>query len=112
MLAFIDQDTGYLEVLLPGQILLAVGMALVFAGAAVLSTANVPERQMGLAGGVMNTAMELGPTVGFTILMAVAATRGDSVDGYALAFGTAAAAYVLAALVALAVTSQPRAPQF
>lgn len=108
LLAEIDRETVYLAVFLPGQILLAIGMALAFAGAAVLSTANVPPQQMGLAGGVMNTAMELGPTIGFSVLMAVAATRADSVEGYGWAFGAAAAAYVLAALLALAVARRTR----
>ncbi|MDW5376232.1 MFS transporter [Halomonas sp. HP20-15] len=102
-LATLGHETVYLTTLMPGQMLLAVGMALTFAGSAVLVTANVPEPQMGLAGGVMNTAMELGPTVGFTLLMAVAATRADTVEGYAWAFGTAAAIYVIAAMLGLAV---------
>ena len=48
----------------------------------------------------MNTAMELGPTFGLAVLMSVAATRADVVDGYVWAFGTASAAYVLAAFMA------------
>lgn len=100
LLAGIDRDTSYALGLLPGVVLLAVGMSLMFSGSAVLSTANVPLHQMGLAGGVMNTAMELGPTVGVAALMAVAAVRTDVVDGYAWAFGTAGAVYVAAALAA------------
>lgn len=102
-LAVLDQQTAYLAVLLPAQVLLAIGMALIFSGAAVMSTDNVGPEQMGLAGGVMNTAMELGPTVGFAVLMAVAATRADTVNGYAWAFGTAAAAYGISAALALVV---------
>jgi hypothetical protein len=86
---------------LPGSVLLAIGLPLVFSGAAVLSTANVPQRQAGLAGGVMNTAMELEPTVGFALLMTVAATQADEVHGYAWAFGAAALVYV-AMVVAVA----------
>ncbi len=102
-LATLDAASGYVAVLLPGQVLLAIGMALAFSGAAVLSTAHVPPQRMGLAGGVMNTAMELGPTLGFAILMAIAATRADTVAGYALAFAAAAGSYVIAAVAALAV---------
>ena len=97
-LAVLDARTAYLAVLLPAQALLAIGVALIFSGAAVLATTNVRQEQMGLAGGVMNTAMELGPTVGFALLMAVATTRADIVDGYASAFGTAAACYGVAAV--------------
>lgn len=99
-LTVLDLGTAYLTVLLPAQVLLAIGIALVFSGAAVLATANVPPEQMGLAGGVMNTAMELGPTVGFALLMAVAATRADTVDGYASAFAAAAALCGVAAAIA------------
>lgn len=107
-LTVLDPGTAYLTVILPAQALLAIGIALVFSGAAVLATANVPQEQMGLAGGVMNTAMELGPTVGFALLMAVAATRADTVDGYAMAFGTASASYGVAAAVAWAVAAKRR----
>lgn len=107
-LTVLDLGTAYLTVLLPAQALLAIGIALVFSGAAVLATANVPHEQMGLAGGVMNTAMELGPTVGFALLMAVAATRADTVDGYARAFGAAAALYGVAAAIAWTLAAKRR----
>ncbi|MEU9416878.1 MFS transporter [Streptomyces sp. NPDC048272] len=55
--------------LLPGLLLLAAGSALGFAGGAVLATEGVEPHQAGLAGGVMNTAMELGPTVVFAALL-------------------------------------------
>ncbi|MER6995114.1 MFS transporter [Streptomyces sp. NPDC000410] len=55
--------------LLPGLVLLPAGAAVSFAGAAVLATDGVPLRDTGLAGGVMNTAMELGPTVVFALLL-------------------------------------------
>lgn len=104
LLAGIAPDTTYLVGLLPGMILLAAGMSFVFAGAAVLSTTHVPGHQGGLAGGVMNAAMELGPTVGLAILMSVAATQRDVVSGYALAFGTAALLFAVTALLALVAT--------
>ncbi|WP_236025068.1 MFS transporter [Arenibaculum pallidiluteum] len=107
-LADIGPKTAYLTVLLPAQVLLAIGIALVFSGAAVLATANVAHHQMGLAGGVMNTAMELGPTVGFALFMAVAATRADVVEGYARAFGTAAALFGMAVVAALLVAPRGR----
>jgi len=100
LLAGINPNTAYVSGLLPGQILLAAGISFVLSGAAFLSTTNVPHHQTGLAGGLMNTAMELGPTVGLTVLMAVAATQKDVVQGYAWAFGTAGAVYVVNAIVA------------
>ncbi|OYD61021.1 MFS transporter [Rhodococcus sp. OK302] len=99
LLANLHPDTDFVVGLLPGLILLPAGASLVFSAGAVLAIAGVPASQSGLAGGVMNTAMELGPTVGFAVLMAVAATRIDTIDGYAWAFGAAAAAHIVAAIV-------------
>ncbi|WP_445143794.1 MFS transporter [Dyella sp. Tek66A03] len=102
LLSGIDRSMSYALGLLPGLILLAAGGSLLFSGSAVLSTTNVPPHQAGLAGGVMNTAMELGPTVGLATLMSVAALPADVVSGYGWAFGAAATAYVVAAIVAAA----------
>lgn len=108
-LAGISHDISYNLGLVPGMVLLAIGISLVFSGAAVLSMTNVPRHQAGLAGGVMNTGMELGPTVGLTALMSVAAFRTDVVEGYAWAFGTAAATFALAAILALLLAKRPAA---
>ena len=89
-LAHLDGQTGYLPGLLPGLVLLPVGAALAFAGAAVLATDGVPEEQIGLAGGVLNTAMELGPTVLLTALLTVGSGGG--------ALAVAAALFALTAL--------------
>ncbi|WP_327302468.1 MFS transporter [Streptomyces sp. NBC_01298] len=75
--------------LLPGLILLPVGTAAAFAGAAVLATEGVEPHQAGLAGGVMNTAMELGPTVVFAAVLSLGSDT-VSLAATALAFGAAA----------------------
>ncbi|WP_274425554.1 MFS transporter [Chelativorans sp. YIM 93263] len=102
LLTQLAPETRYLQGLLPGLVLVAVGISLAFSGSAVLSMTNVPQHRAGLAGGVMNTAMELGPTVGLAILMSVAATQVETVTGYAWAFGTAAMAYTIVALLSFA----------
>ncbi|MFE3164143.1 MFS transporter [Streptomyces sp. NPDC059224] len=66
-----DVRTPYVLGLLPGLVVLPAGAAASFAGAAVLTTEGVPPEQGGLAGGVLNTAMELGPTVLFAVLLTV-----------------------------------------
>ncbi|WP_438484847.1 MFS transporter [Streptomyces sp. S186] len=111
LLATIDPNTTYVLGLLPGLILLPAGTSLAFSGSAVLITADVPEHQTGLAGGVMNTAMELGPTVGLAALMAVAATQTNVVAGYAWALGTGAAVYLTAALTATALIRRTPPPR-
>ncbi|SHF89814.1 MFS transporter [Streptoalloteichus hindustanus] len=110
LLTGIAPDSSYPLGLAPGLVLLPIGASLIFSGTAVLTTTNVPPHQVGLAGGVMNTAMELGPTVGMAALMAVAATRAEVVNGYAWAFGTAAVVYVVAALVAIPLLRRATAP--
>ncbi|WP_371780729.1 MFS transporter [Streptosporangium subroseum] len=122
LLSGLDPRTEYVTGLLPGLVLLPAGVAPVFAGAAVLAVAGVPQRQAGLAGGVMNTAMELGPTVGLALLMTVAAARTSHITvggaspqaattgGYSWALGAAGFAFaLLAALTAVAV--RPRSEE-
>ncbi|MFJ3220535.1 MFS transporter [Kitasatospora sp. NPDC086801] len=106
LLAGLAPGSGYATGLLPGLLLLPAGAAAAFAGAAVLATAGVPPERTGLAAGVLNTAMELGPTAGVAALMALAATRPSVVGGYATAF---AAAGVALALTAVAVATLARA---
>ncbi|MFK0212728.1 MFS transporter [Streptomyces sp. NPDC090298] len=72
-----DAAAPYAYGLLPGLVLLPAGGALSFAGAAVLATDGVPAHRAGLAGGVLNTAMELGPTVLFAALLTLG---GDAVS--------------------------------
>ncbi|UXI00394.1 MFS transporter [Photobacterium sp. TY1-4] len=97
LLSGIHLQVTYISGLLPGIVALTIGTSMMFAGSAVLSTMNVPQQQAGLAGGVMNTAMELGPTFGLASLMAVAGFAPSVVSGYSLAFGTAAGVYLFAA---------------
>ncbi|MFD4397509.1 MFS transporter [Kitasatospora sp. NPDC058478] len=106
LLAGLASGNDYATGLLPGLLLLPAGAAAAFAGAAVLATAGVPPERTGLAAGVLNTAMELGPTAGVAALMALAATRPSVVGGYATAFAAAGAAL---ALTALAVATLARA---
>ncbi|MEU4107562.1 MFS transporter [Streptomyces sp. NPDC027717] len=80
--------TPYAYGLLPGLLMLPAGAAAGFAGAAVLATDGVGPHETGLAGGVMNTAMELGPTVLLAALLALGS------DTTSLAATTAAFATV------------------
>ncbi|MFI9161782.1 MFS transporter [Kitasatospora aureofaciens] len=105
LLAGLDPAGSYPTGLLPGLLLLPAGAAASFAGAAVLATGGVAPERTGLAAGVLNTAMELGPTAGLAALMALAATRPTTVGGYATAFAAAAAGL---ALTAVAVGALPR----
>jgi MFS family permease len=119
LLAQLGPHTPYATGLLPGIVILPAGAALTFAGAAVLAAGGVSQQQAGLAGGVMNTAMELGPTLGLALLTAVAAARAShataagaspsaaTISGYAWALGAAGLAFALLA----AVTAIPVPPR-
>ncbi|MFF9471626.1 MFS transporter [Streptomyces roseolus] len=86
-------ELPYAYGLLPGLLLLPAGGALSFAGAAVLATERVPAERAGLAGGVLNTAMELGPTVLFAALL--------TLGGSAAPLAAAAALFAALALLTL-----------
>ena len=92
--------------LLPGLVLLPAGAAASFAGAAVLAVEGVPQRQAGLAGGVLNTAMELGPTV----VLAAALSLGSDAASLALTGAALAATALAAATLIRPTTEVPNQP--
>lgn len=115
LLSRLDADAVYDGALLAGLVVFALGAGMAFAGATVAAVDDVPDRAVGLAGGVVNTALETGPTVGFAVLVSLASTHtarliGEGVDpvlaaarGDALAF--LAAAGGLLALAAFVVSA-------
>lgn len=86
-----DAGSAYAGLPLIGLLSFGVGAALTFASAMAAAVDDLADKDAGLAGGVVNTAMETGPTVGFAVLI--------SLGG--MAFGTAAAVFVLTAIVAM-----------
>jgi MFS family permease len=92
---------GRLGVPYAGLVVFPLGAGVTFA-AATAAVTDVPAGQAGLAGGVLNSAMELGPPLGLTVLVSLAgAYSSDVATGYAFALRVAAAAFVLTALAAL-----------
>lgn len=88
LLAFtgLHAHTPYVYGLLPGLVLLPAGAAASFGGAAVLTAEGVPQQQTGLAGSVLNSAMELGPTVLLAVLLTLGSdARSLGATGIALA---------------------------
>lgn len=70
---------------------------------ALLLTDNMAPQRRGLAGGVTNTAMELGPRAGPAAYMALASLRVDVVEGYRPAFTGAAVSFAVAAVLCLSI---------
>ncbi|WKU45704.1 MFS transporter [Streptomyces sp. VNUA116] len=100
----------YAGAMLAGLIVFPVGIACVFSGSTVVALEDVEDSRAGLAGGVVNTAMEVGPTVGLAILVSLATAHASGLrdggqgvasatsGGYAFALLLAAAAFAASAV--------------
>jgi EmrB/QacA subfamily drug resistance transporter len=117
LLAAAPDDASYLVHLLPGFLVLGLGMGLVFPGVTVTGLSGVPAEEAGLASGFLATSHELGAALGVAVMAAIAATAGDitTLAGIAAGYqdGFIAAAAIAAALGAVALWSVPsvRPPQ-
>jgi EmrB/QacA subfamily drug resistance transporter len=112
LLAAAPDRASYLQDLLPGLLVLGLGVGLTFVAASVTAMAEVSHEQAGLASGLMTTAHELGAALGVAVLSAVAlSASGGFAVGYGVGFLAAAAIAAVLALVALvAVPSVRPAP--
>lgn len=102
-----------------GFALFAVASGLAFAGATVTALSGVPAERTGVAGGLVNTAMETGPTLGLAVLVSIATARTDSLratghspeaattGGYALALLVTAVAFLITVLVTMTSREEP-----
>lgn len=72
VLSHIPVDGEYLTDILPGLMVMALGLGLVLVGATTAAQAGVPEEQAGLAGAMVNSSMWLGGALGVAILTAIA----------------------------------------
>jgi len=111
---------SYATDLLPGLLMMAVGMGLTFVPITLIATTNVDQRDAGLASGLLNTAQQVGGALGLAILATLSAGRtgnvlaglghapvnadrlGAMVSGFQLAF-IVAAVMIAAGAVILAV---------
>ena len=86
-LARIPVDGSYLADLLPGLMIMSIGLGAVFVTVTTAANAGVPADQAGLAAGLLNTSLQLGSALGLAILSAIATARTSGL----LAAGTAPA---------------------
>jgi predicted MFS family arabinose efflux permease len=63
----------YLGDLLPGLMIMSVGMGLTFVPITLIATTNVEEDDAGLASGLLNTSQQLGGAIGLAVLATLAA---------------------------------------
>ena len=97
----------YATDLLPGLVLLGLGVGMVFVPVSVTATAGIPRQHAGMASGFLMTGHEVGAALGVAVLSAVATTAGSLtspagiVAGFSRGFTAAAVIAGLIAVVAL-----------
>jgi EmrB/QacA subfamily drug resistance transporter len=116
---------SYLADLLPGLVVMSLGLGAIFVGATVAANAGVPADRAGLAAGLLNTSLQLGIAVGLAIFSALATARTNDllalqagrtdaiVAGYARALTGAAIFLAVAGLISLRTVNsrgEPEAP--
>jgi EmrB/QacA subfamily drug resistance transporter len=98
----VSVDGSYVADLLPGFILVGVGLGFSFVPVSIAALAGVAGREAGLASGLINTSQQIGGALGLAILTTVSTTRTENltpagqqpsldalVDGYSVAFWVA-----------------------
>jgi hypothetical protein len=104
---------SYVSDLLPGFLLIAVGLGFSFVSISIAALAGVRHAGAGLASGLFNTSQQVGGALGVAVLSTVATTRTDDAtatgsalpfaltDGFSAAFIGGAAIAFAGILVAL-----------
>jgi EmrB/QacA subfamily drug resistance transporter len=104
---------SYLGDLLPGFLLIAIGMGFSFVPISIAALAGVERSEAGLASGLINTSQQIGGALGIAALSAVATSTTEQgiadgsaapfalTDGFQAAFVGGAGAALLGVLVAL-----------
>jgi Na+/melibiose symporter-like transporter len=103
----------YASDLLPGYLMVGVGMAFAFIPVSIAALAGVPARDAGLASGLLNTSQQIGGALGVAVAATVATTHAATLiksghppaaaytSGFALAFWVIAGVGVVGTLAAL-----------
>jgi EmrB/QacA subfamily drug resistance transporter len=111
----VSVDGSYWADLLPGFLLIGVGMGFSFVPISIAALAGVQGPEAGLASGLINTSQQIGGALGLAILATVAATHTDSLvaggeplpqaltSGFSLAFWVAAGFALISLVTTLVV---------
>ena len=99
----------YASDLLPGYLLVGVGIAFAFVPVSIAALAGVQANEAGLASGLINTSQQIGGAIGVALASTVFTTHFDHkpftpkllTDGYALAFWVMVAFGIAACLATL-----------
>jgi MFS family permease len=111
LFAQVPVDGSYASDLLPGFLIVALGMALCFVPISIAALAGVRQAEAGLASGLINTSQQIGGAVGIALLSAIAVshTEGEVAQGVgvpaAMTSGFQLAFYVGAAIALVGVAA-------
>jgi MFS family permease len=104
----IDETSPYIGVMLPTMLLIGIGFALCFPSLNIQATAGVPDREQGLASGLVSTSFQVGGAVVLAVVSAVVTSNTGSgsdpsslLDGYKPALGVVTLVAALGLAVAL-----------
>ncbi|MFI9594960.1 MFS transporter [Nonomuraea sp. NPDC052265] len=95
-LSLAQADGGYLTGVLGPTLLVAAGIGLTFPTLMAAATADAPEGEAGVVGGLANTTSQVGSSIGLAVLATAAGAVGAAgspaalADGYGLVFRIAA----------------------
>jgi len=77
-LAHVRVGGNYVHDLLPGFILLGLGMGATFISITIAATSGVSGKQSGLASGLLNTAQQIGGAIGLAVLTGVSTSAASN----------------------------------
>ncbi|MEU7783166.1 MFS transporter [Amycolatopsis sp. NPDC049159] len=72
----VDEHSGYAGFVLPSMILLGIGFTLAFSSLNIQGTNGVADHEQGLAGGLLNTSLQVGGAIGLAVVTAVLTANG------------------------------------
>lgn len=116
--ASVQVGGNYFAHVMPGLVVMGMGLGATFVSLTIAATSGVPKRQSGLASGLLNTSQQIGGALGLAILSGIASSQALSyakshasdmgaqvapyatVHGFKVAFFVAAGFGLLAALIA------------
>jgi EmrB/QacA subfamily drug resistance transporter len=120
LLTQLNVDSAYLTLVMPAEVLLGLGISCVMVPAFSIATQRVDPREVGVASATVNTAQQIGGSLGTALLntIAISATAGyvgaraaALVHGFSAATAWGVAILILGALVAGILINAPRPTQ-
>ncbi len=125
LLAHVPVDGKYFSDLLPGFLVMSFGLGFTFVSVLVAATSGVAGHLSGLASGLVNTAQQVGGSLGLAVLSAIAASSSTrfllhsshvttatnlaaTVHGFHDGFYTAVGFALAASVLALIIIKQPK----